>query len=367
MLALFTGLGLIAIAIFLALIPIPIMFWAFINCIRNPQLSGGKKFLWAMAILFIYPFAYSAYPFVYDNERKLRKAVKIVSLSWIGMIVILGCAKFLLPAKNPAAGQEIAMPCCLNKSETTAEAGAGATADTAATATEQTPPPNTKKLNANELYQKCIQKDAASCTSLGEAYKDGQGVKMDSKNATYYFTQACTLGDGHGCGLHGEYMLPPWGTASYKEVGDVFLKGCQAKDDQSCVNLVAMVTGGSVGITNYKDDVDSSSLQPETWLAQVQEILVAKCDAKVATACGALGRLVAKGAGAKPDLVKALPLLEKACDSEIWDACGLASKIYISGGEGVPKNMSKGMALASKSLDGSMKAFKAAQDRTQKK
>jgi len=343
MLGLIAGMGMLALFLIIVILPIPVMLWALVNCLRNPLLSSGQKVFWSFLILFIYPIGFCRYPFMYENEGKLRVAVKVVLMSWAGLMAVFILFAFLGPKKETTPSTAIAVASDISNPNSVVP-------------TQTTQPIH--QPTVSELYQKCQQKEAAACTTLGEAYNSGVGVKGDKKNATYYFTQACTLGDARGCGLQGEIMHPPWGNAPYKDIGETFLKGCQGQDDKSCTHLVSMVTGGLIEITSYKEDVNSSSLHPETWIAQVQNILTTKCEAKVGSACRSVGKLLFKGIGGKPDLAKALAFFEKGCDLDMWEACGEASKIYLSGAEGIPKNPSKGMDLATKSLDGSMKALK---------
>ncbi|MGL2548724.1 sel1 repeat family protein [Helicobacter pylori] len=50
------------------------------------------------------------------------------------------------------------------------------------------------------FYSKaCDLKDGGGCGALGGLYYNGDGVKRDSKKADQYFSKACKLGDQEAC------------------------------------------------------------------------------------------------------------------------------------------------------------------------
>lgn len=60
-----------------------------------------------------------------------------------------------------------------------------------------------------ELGKKCDSGDAGACLSLGNMYEHGDGVREDKHEAVALYTQACRLGESHGCGNMGiTYDMP---------------------------------------------------------------------------------------------------------------------------------------------------------------
>lgn len=173
------------------LLPFPIMIWAFINCLRNDDISSGKKVGLSLLILFAYPFGFCIYPFMYQDEGRLRTAIKIIVGGWIVLLVLMSYLKMLDFLDE--VGHSEALP----------EA----------------------KLSLeiiNDRHQKCLKKETESCYLLATAYVEGNGVQSDVKSAIYYYKQACFQGKAEGCRRFGKLMMSPLRESSYQEIGEVF-------------------------------------------------------------------------------------------------------------------------------------------------
>jgi len=82
------------------------------------------------------------------------------------------------------------------------------------------------------------------------------------------------------------------------------------------------------------------------------EAATKSCDAGEATACGSLASAHLQGEGVPRDVSRALALFEKACDLSDLRACSYAAHLKLSGMQGVAKDSAGAARLATKACDG---------------
>ncbi len=73
---------------------------------------------------------------------------------------------------------------------------------------------------------------------MGVLYQNGQGVEKDLTKASYFYSKACELKEGDGCGaLGGLYYNGDGVKQDFKKAVALFKKACKLGDQLACEML----------------------------------------------------------------------------------------------------------------------------------
>ncbi len=181
---------------------------------------------------------------------------------------------------------------------------------------------------AYDLYERCLRNDGEACLTLSYEYKTGERVPANPQYASYY-TQRGT-----------------------QQMARTFHQACRANEDDSCENLVILLTGGPLGSHEFAGEKQTGEILPIPAAAELREQFVKNCEQKNATACAGAGKLfrhLKKSA-------QATAFQEEACHFGDWESCALASKSYLVG-DGVKLDENKAALLAAQGVEGAIRAF----------
>jgi TPR repeat protein len=153
--------------------------------------------------------------------------------------------------------------------------------------------------------------DGASCTALGHATENGNGVPQDLARARAYYEKACELNDPGGCSSLGHMLLDGLGGPVDVPRGiEVIETSCgpghSEPEGRACFRYAEMLLDGR--------------LPPNDELAY--DKAMSGCVRKYAQACALQGRLLMQGRGTKhANTIDGAALLKQACDLGDAQAC----------------------------------------------
>jgi TPR repeat protein len=183
----------------------------------------------------------------------------------------------------------------------------------------------------------CDLNDLHACARLGAVLAAGEGVGKDTTRATELLRRACDGSKGAwGCAdlgrLHHEGAGAPRDDA---QAAARFKQACDAGDLPGCGELAALTLRGE-GVT--KDAAAAAAL-----FARGCHPDEAHKDA--ADACVSLGLRLMWGTKVARDRLTALELFRAACDAASEAGCVEMGILYVSGGDGVPRDLARGSQL----------------------
>jgi hypothetical protein len=152
--------------------------------------------------------------------------------------------------------------------------------------------------------------DGASCTALGHATENGNGLPQDLARARAYYEKACELNDPGGCSSLGHMLLDGLGGPVDIERGTQMITRCRSgkseAEGRACFRYAEMLLDGR--------------LPPDDALAY--HYASTGCGANNAKACALQGRLLMQGRGTKhANTIDGAALLKRACDLGDAQAC----------------------------------------------
>ena len=141
---------------------------------------------------------------------------------------------------------------------------------------------------------------ALACSSLGEMYYDGKGVRQDYAKAAELWKKACDMEDANACfNLGVMYWTGEGVREDYAKAVEPYKKACDMEYANACFNLGALYYDGKGVRQDY---------------AKAAELWKKACDMKDGGACNNLGVLYDKGQGVRQDKSIAKQYFGKACD-----------------------------------------------------
>jgi len=165
----------------------------------------------------------------------------------------------------------------------------------------------------------CAGNYGPGCTSLGEAFRAGDGVAKNAVRATELFILGCEKGSSRGCRLAGEALTGTdlAGATTFYE------KGCRWKDSASCAVLGRMHLEGAAAPEDAKRAFD--------YFLQSCNKAPGSNDAG---GCFSLARMYDQGTGVQKDRAEAIRLYRQACTvlrPKVAGACSLLARAYKDG------------------------------------
>lgn len=173
----------------------------------------------------------------------------------------------------------------------------------------------------------CDQNDEAGCLVVGLAALEGRVGQAEPERGTALLQKACDLGSAEGCYDLGNAFanVPDPGNAV-----PLWDKGCKIGEPAACFRLGNAYASGWGAA---QDDARAAAAFKEG------------CGGGLAEACAHWGEAVWEGRGTKRDTQLAGELATRACELKDHAGCSLLGLVMMAGAPGVPKSVSKGLAL----------------------
>ena len=157
------------------------------------------------------------------------------------------------------------------------------------------------------------------CTSLGVAFRDGDGLEKDPIRATELFVLGCEEGSRRGCRLAGNEFVG----SDLTRARPLYGKGCRWEDSASCAAL------GKI----YRD---GAGVAPDA--KQAFDFFLQSCNrgpgSNNSEGCYSLARMYDEGKGVGKDRVEAVRLYRMACSQtrpKRAEACVRLAQAYKEG------------------------------------
>jgi serine/threonine-protein kinase len=170
-----------------------------------------------------------------------------------------------------------------------------------------------------------------SCAMLGSFYNMGLGVAKNVEEAKRLYEGSCEV-EGAGCReLAWLHFLGDSGVTTDRERGrELFQKGCDLGDAESCADLGALYNEGAFHRKREHE--------------QAAKLFEKGCAVGHAMSCSRLGRSYLYGHGVNKDEAKGYSLAREACDDGYPEACVIVG-ICLTRGTGISENKQAGIDI----------------------
>ena len=177
----------------------------------------------------------------------------------------------------------------------------------------------------------------ANCFELGESYRKGDGVPLNSGRAAEFYAQACDGGIAEGCTHLGRLYTNGDGVPrNTARAAGFYERACDGGDATGCWNLARSYEEGEGVREDY---------------GRAAEFYGHACDGGVVPGCTGLGFLIRDGKGVARDPARAAELFEHSCGSGDSSGCRLLGFLYEKG-EGVSMDAARAVEFFERACDG---------------
>lgn len=192
---------------------------------------------------------------------------------------------------------------------------------------------------ALSLFQRaCNRKSGEGCYQVGFLLARGQGAPRDLNAAFENYRSGCDLGVVAGCRKVANYYLEGYvGEKNPALAVSMYRKLCDGGDAGSCARLGGCYDAGA----GVKEDK-----------RKAVGLFKDACKKGVEWSCNSLGISLEKGAGVKKNMVKALEAYKRSCELGFPIGCRNVGNTYFNGVGGIEKNTDDGLKWLRRSCEG---------------